>query len=234
MSDVYLDGLLNELVPAEPLERWDDVVQRARRSQRRYTLLVVAIAVLVLPPVTWAAVRTFEGTPAPPPVRHTFTYSNQARGAFERQFARVAPQADASKAHGVLQVHTAYGPVDLWAAPATDGRVCFLLGAEADRLPGPNGLQLGSEEGCIPRSGPPRPLVASVSGESGPHGSYTVLWGYAKGPVTTVRVRLSNGRTITLPVIEHFFLANPKGAEPTLITGRDAHGNVIETWKEGQ
>jgi hypothetical protein len=63
MSDSHLDGLLDELVSSEPREGWDDVLQRARHSQRHYTALVLVVAALVLAPTTWAAVRLVQGSP---------------------------------------------------------------------------------------------------------------------------------------------------------------------------
>ena len=62
MMDAHLDQLLDELVPVEPREQWNDVLRRARRSRRRYFAVVAAVAVLVLAPAAWAAVNAFEGS----------------------------------------------------------------------------------------------------------------------------------------------------------------------------
>jgi len=61
MNDSYLDGLLDELVRPQAQESWDDVLHRARRSQRRYVALVAVVGVLILAPATWATVNAFSG-----------------------------------------------------------------------------------------------------------------------------------------------------------------------------
>jgi len=224
MTDSHLDGLLDELVPMEPHERWDDVVHRARRGQRRYTAVVIAVAALGLAACSWVALKAFEGTPAPPPVRGTFEFSNRATAEAAKRIGKMFPQAEVAKAHGVLQVRTKDGPLDLWAAPATDGGTCFVVGFEADRLPK---LQVGSTSGCVPAN--PQPLIGAGTAGTSAH-PYTVLYGYAAGPVATAQVKLGSGRTITLPVVEHFFLAAlPPGSAVASVTGRDANGKVIAT-----
>ena len=75
MTD-YLDHLLEELIPAErDAGSWSDVLDRARRSRRRYTALVAVLAALVLAPAAWAAVNAFEGTPAPQVIQQNFSYT---------------------------------------------------------------------------------------------------------------------------------------------------------------
>jgi hypothetical protein len=226
MTDSYLDGLLDELVPAEPEARWDDVVHRARRDQRRYAAVVIAVAALGLAACSWVAVKAFEGTPAPPPVRGTFEFSNRATAEAAKRIGKAFPQAEVAKAHGVLQVQTKDGPLDLWAAPATDGGACFVVGWEADRLPK---LQVGSTSGCVPAD-PHPPIGAGTSGVS--QHPYTVVYGYAAGPAATAQVKLWSGRSVTLPVVEHFFLAAlPTGSAVASVTGRDANGKVIASAK---
>jgi hypothetical protein len=223
MTESYLDGLLDELVLSEPRERWDDVVHRARRAQRRYTALVLAVAMLVLASCSWVAVRVFEGTPAPPPVRGTFRFSNRAFAEFPKKLGNEFPQAEVDKAHGVLQVQTKDGPLDLWAAPSTDGGTCFVLGLENEMTAK---MQLGSMSGCTRADTPP--ISAGTFGA----GADTVLDGYATGSEATAQVTLTNGRTITLPVVEHFFLgSDPGGLAPASITGRDRSGKIVASWK---
>jgi len=227
MNDSYLAGLLDELVPAEPMERWDDVVQRARRSQRRYTVVLVTVAVLVLAPATWAAVRAFRGSPAPPPVRRFLRFTN-------RQWKGL-PQAEVSKAHGVIQVRTKRGPLDLWVAPSTAGGLCFLIDYQADRT---GRMQQGRSEMCWARGAHFPPIFTGTdAGESSPS---TMIYGYVKGPAATVKVTLTNRmtppsrtRTITLPVVEHFFLAPVRGLFARSIAGLDPHGKIIARWKLG-
>jgi hypothetical protein len=66
-----------------------------------------------------------------------------------------------------------------------------------------------------------------------PHPTYTILDGSVTGDETTLDVTLTDGETTTLPVVEHLFLAAlPRGSKPASITGRDAQGNVVETWTD--
>ena len=64
MDDAYLDGLLDELVVAEPREAWNDVLARARRSRRRYVVACVAVATLVLAPSAWGIQHLWSGSQA--------------------------------------------------------------------------------------------------------------------------------------------------------------------------
>lgn len=225
MTESRLDGLLDELVPVQSRAGWDDVVHRARRARRRYAAVVVAVAALVLVPATWAAVKAFEGTPAPPPVRGTFKFSNRGFAEFAKRLGKKFPQAEVGKAHGVLQVQTKDGPLDLWAAPSTNGGTCFVIGLERDMTAK---MQLGSMSGCTRADAPA--LAAGTFGE----GADTVIFGYATGSEATAQITLMDGHTITLPVVEHFFLgADPGGLEPASVTGRDTSGNIVASWKNG-
>jgi hypothetical protein len=227
MTESHLDALLDELVPAEPREGWNDVVHRARRDQRRYTAVILAIATLVLASCSWVAVRAFEGTPAPPPVRKTFEFSNQASAAFAKRIGRKFPQAEVDKAHGVVQVQTEDGPLDLWAAPATRGRSCFVVGAESDMVAN---RPFGSSSGCVPH----RPPAIGAGTYQGSDHPYAVVFGYATGSATA-EVKLWSGRTVTLPVVEHYFLGElPIGSAVESVTGRDASGKIVARYKPPQ
>jgi hypothetical protein len=230
--DAHLDALLEELGTAEPREAWNDVLSRARRSRRRYAGVAAAIAVFVLTPATWAAVDAFDGTPAPPSIHQTFLQWDAQAAAMEAAqagdgFSRHVPRADASKAHGVLQVATTDGPLDMWAAPELDGSgTCWFVGWESD-LNADNPRGGGS---CTEPDGD----AINPGWEWGiDHPTYTVLSGSVSGDETTLDVTLEDGRMTTLPVVEHLFLAAlPKGSKPASMVGRDANGNVVATWKD--
>ena len=65
--DAYLDGLLDELVPAEPCVAWNDVLRRARRAHRLYVGAAASVGALVLAPAGWAIQRAVvSAQPAPP------------------------------------------------------------------------------------------------------------------------------------------------------------------------
>jgi hypothetical protein len=231
--DAYLDGLLDELVTAEPRPAWSDVLGRARRSRRRYGAIVAAIAVFVIAPATWAAVDAFDGTPAPLSIHQTFLQWDAQAAAMEAAeaqdgFSRHVPRADASKAHGVLQVATTDGPLDMWAAPELDGSgTCWFIGWESDMHA--DGARGGGS--CTEADQDP----IDAGWEWGfDHPAYTVLSGFVTGDETTLDVTLTDGSTTTLPVVEHLFLAAlPKGSKPATIVGHDAEGNVVATWTDG-
>lgn len=229
--DAYLDGLLDELVPAEPREAWSDVLHRARRSRRRYTAVVAVVGALVLVPAAWAAVNAFEGTPAPPVIQQNFVQWNAAADMWNLVLLNPRtgavtpyPGADASQAHGVLQLQTADGPLDLWAAPELDGiGSCWFVGWESDLHADP---AIGNSS-CTSADGP---AINPQTYNDASH-PYTVLVGSVTGAETTLDVTLTDGSTTTLPVVEHLFLgALPPGSEPASIVGRDAAGNVVASW----
>ncbi|HEY3577221.1 MAG TPA: hypothetical protein VGK68_04375 [Gaiellaceae bacterium] len=232
MTDAYLDSLLDDLVTPEPRDRWNDVHRRAQRSRRRYTAVVAAVAALVLVPATWAAVDAFDGTPAPQAIHQSFVQFNAGADQMEAYIAREGfkrhfPRADASKAHGVLQIATSDGPLDMWAAPEVDGTgTCWFVGWESD-MHGDRAMGGGT---CTEGDDP----GINASWEWGaPHPDYTVLHGSVAGDETTLDVTLTDGRTTTLPVVEHLFLAAlPRGSKPATIVGRDSAGDVVERWSD--
>ena len=224
MTD-YLDHLLDELVPVErDAGSWSDVLDRARRSRRRYTALVAVVAALVLAPAAWAAVNAFEGTPAPQVIQQNFSYHRVTINPWTGNIVNET-DADASKSHGVLQLQTSDGPLDLWAAPEADGSgTCWLVGWESD-ISADHAIGTGSCTESNDAAINPRTY------NDASHPSYTVLVGSVTGSETTLDVTLTNGSTTTLPVAEHLFLgALPPGSQLASITGRDATGNVVASW----
>jgi hypothetical protein len=238
MTD-YLDNLLDEWVPASrDAGSWNDVLNRARRSRRRYTAAVVVIAALVLVPATWAAVKAFEGSPAPQVIQQNFEWSFAAAVMDPTTGAilKLDPLADASKAHGVLQLQTSDGPLDLWAAPETDdsGGTCWFVGWESDL----NTDHAIGRDSCtrVPGlTGPPDinsdlPITPTIYNDPN-HPTYTIVVGSVTGSETTADVTLTDGSTTTLPVAEHLFLgALPPGSQLASITGRDGAGYVVASW----
>ena len=183
----------------------------------------------MLAPATWAAINAFEGTPAPQAIDQNFVQWNAGAGQMEtfaaqNGFKQDVPRADASKAHGVLQLATSDGPLDMWAAPELDGSgTCWFVGWESD-IHGDRALGEGS---CTQDD---EPAIDASWGMLG-HPSYTVLEGSVTGSETTVDVTLTDGSTATLPVAEHLFLgALPPGSDVASVVGHDAAGNVVATW----
>jgi hypothetical protein len=231
--DAYLDRLLDELVSVDPSEAWQDVLKRARRSRRRYVGAAAVVAVLVLVPAAWAITQAFEGKPAPPSVKSFFRTSNKMNAMVAKTLGKKVPRAIVSKAHGVVQVKTADGPLDLWAAPARGGGTCQLIAWE----PNPSHPHTSEVGGCYSATPAPNNLSWSSGGDYW-HRNYNVVSGYAYGDAATVRVALSNGRTLTLPVVEHLFLGALHQSihwrqRPRIIsvTARDAYGHIVGYWK---
>lgn len=239
MSDAYLSDLLDGLVTADPPPAWDDVLGRARRSRRRYGLIAVAVATLVVAPATWAVTNVFEGSTPPESISGFAQKGNeltlQAKAAFLKQAADLAT-ADVSKLRGVMQVHTPYGPLDLWAAPSDNGGVCAYLAFEPDLRAGANGNADGS---CW--SPPLRFYVAGLESPSSDP-SLGIADGYTSIPdAATATVTLSDGQSATSPVVEGFYLATFEqlpgeqrfGGEggPAIVstTIDDANGNQLAT-----
>jgi hypothetical protein len=231
--DAHLDGLLDELVTAKPRERWNDVVSRARHSRRRYIAVVAALAVFVLAPATWAAVNAFEGTPAPQSIQQNFLQWDAQAAARQYALAQAGftakvPRAEPDKAHGVLQLQTGDGPLDMWAAPETDGGNCYFIGWESD-LSRPAGAY--GYGGCVPATPQNGDDIAWGEVNLPPtHPNYWVLSGYVYGDASSVDVVLADGRTTTLPVVERFFMAAFDSDEKVAsLTAHDADGNVVAT-----
>lgn len=237
MMDAHLDNLLDELVTAEPRERWNDALARARRSRRRYVAAVVTGAALVIVPAAWAITQAFEGKPAPQSIKSEFRFGNRMKAKIDMVLGRKEPKAIASKAHGVIQVQTADGPIDLWAAPASDGGTCYFVGWESELRK----TRAGGTSTCVPATA--KRSNAQSFGEHNLefewwgdylHRNYRVANGYAYGRATTVRVNLSDGSSKTLPVVEGLFLGAVHQSlhwrlRPKLVSvvTRDAHGHVV-------
>lgn len=226
MMDAYLDGLLDELVPTEERDAWGDVLRRARHSRRRYSALVAVVAALVLAPAAWAAVNAFEGTPATPSVTTSFTqFNSMADQAVQQGIADKFPHADVSKAHGVIEIQTADGPEDLWAAPNDQGGQCYFVDWSNDP-PEQDGSQYGFG-GCPPSAAPASNISWGDVWVVG-HPDLMTISGTVHVAAATVQVVLDDGSTLTLPIVEHAFLGSvPKGAKVDKLTAFDAEGNVV-------
>jgi hypothetical protein len=201
-----------------------------RLSRRRRLALAVALLGLVLVPAALAfggkVVDLFEGTPPPPAVSTSFEGFNRLPDAAIRDgFARQIPQADVSKAHGVIEVQTADGPQDLWAAPNDQGGVCWFIDFANDQ-PSGNG-QPGY--GACDRARPPTPDIALEGpGWMLSHPSLSTVDGRVYIDAATVQLTLADGSTRTLPLVEGFFLGSlEKRATVTQVTAYDKNGTKV-------
>jgi hypothetical protein len=94
---------------------------------------------------------------------------------------RRQPKAIVSKTHGVIQVQTADGPLDLWAAPATDGGTCCFVGWQSDL----HKTQAAGNSSCAPataslsnKGSSAHSLDLSTWGDY-QHRNYNIIQGYA-------------------------------------------------------
>jgi hypothetical protein len=141
---------------------------------------------------------------------------------------------DTTRAHGVVAMRTADGPIYLWAAPTRDGGTCWLLqfikhkNSPNEPL-GPNGCR-----GSAParRSIQWWGILPSPSVWGGRVGTspsaFGILIGQAFGDASYVTVASSQHALLKVPVVEHFFLAvvAPE-ATPHKITSYDQHGRRL-------
>jgi hypothetical protein len=233
MTETPIDDLLDELVaPFGPRpDGWDDVLARAGRARRRYALVAAAAVALLLVPTAVAlrgeVTSLFQGTPAPPAVSNTFEGGNRiADLAAQKGMGARFPHADVSRAHGVLQIQTIYGPQDVWAAPNDHGGTCYFVDYANDEPTEP-GAQPG---GGSCDSGEQDATIGTSLGWELAHPDVSTLFGLVRTQADRVVVRLKDGSTRTLPVVEGAFLASlDKGAKLDHITAYDGNDEVA-TW----
>jgi hypothetical protein len=213
--------------------------RRGLRRLRPVLVAAVAVAALAGAGVAIAAgIGAFEGTPAPPDVSASFSQLNRMPDVqVQHGFAAKWPQADVSKAHGVIEVQTADGPEDLWAAPNDQGGQCYFIDWANDP-PQQDGTKYGFG-GCPPAWATSKPInppgLVWVVG----HPGLTTVWGSASADAASVELTLQDGSTVTLPVVEHVYLgsidapAGQSGIGDTRIekaTAFDAFGNQVAEW----
>jgi len=144
--------------------------------------------------------------------------------ATQKGFAAKFPQADVSKAHGVIEIQTADGPQDLWAAPDDQGGQCTFIDFANDPA-GPNG-QYGFG-GCGP-SPPPSSNISWGDVWVRPHPTLLTVYGQVYVDAAAVQLTLDDGSTVSLPVVERLFLGSlEKSAKVTQLTAYDAAGTQV-------
>lgn len=216
---------------AAVMEHTTDRPRPARlvRNRRQWRPVLLGAAVVVALAVAGVAIAAgfgaFEGTPAPPDVSTNFKQLNQLAGpAVQKGFYLNMPQTDASKAHGVIEIKTADGPEDLWAAPDNKGGQCYLIDYANDNA-STNGV-LGID-GCEQSPAPPTNLSFSdVWMQS--HPNLMTVYGSVYVPAATVKLTLDNGSTMTVPVVENLFIGSlPRGTKVKQVTAFDTAGNQV-------
>ena len=234
MTETRIDKLLDDLVPAIPQrsDGWEDVLARARRTRRRYaTVAAAALALLLVPTAVALRARVadlFQGTPAPPPVSNFFATNKQlADKLIQRGIATNFPQADVSKAHGVIRIDTPDCPQELWAAPNDQGGLCWFIDFAND--PAPNGVKPGfgsCDTSAFAR--PPADIAFEGPGWELSHPSLYTIDGRVNVDAATVKVTFADGSNIRLPVVEGLFLGSlDREVKVTWVTAYDEAGNQV-------
>jgi hypothetical protein len=239
------DEVIARLAAANPVPH-DGTVHvletvRIRRSRRPVLGAAVALAALAGAGVAVAAgFGAFEGTPAPPEITSDLTVPKQIVAYATKQgFAQAFPQADVSHVHGVIEIQTADGPQDLWAAPNDQGGQCFFIDYANDPV-GTSGGKPGTG-GCFT----PNDYGSSKILVDGPewgidHPDLLTIYGSIEIDAATVNIALHDGSMLTAPVVEHFFLASiPKPANEgdarlEGVTAFDATGTKVAEWTPSQ
>jgi hypothetical protein len=212
---------------------------RIRRSWRPLLGVAVALVAFAGAGVAVAAgFGAFDGTPAPPDVSANFAQSNKiADLAIQEGFGQQFPQADVSKAHGVIEIQTPDGPQDLWAAPNDQGGQCYFIDFANDPV-GSSGGKPGSGE-CVTPDNYGDSKIAAGTEWGFDHPDLVTINGSVAVDAATVKIVLQDGSTLTAPVVEHLFLASiPKpatgGARLEKLTAFDANGTQVAEWTPPQ
>jgi hypothetical protein len=214
-------------------------VGRDRHRQRRWIwlgsrkrVLVAAAAVLVAAVAAGAALGGvqqvldwFQGTPPTPAVQQEYTHWNAAADARNYALARAnmaadAPTVDMKTVHGILALQLDTGPAYLWSGDVSDGGTCWLVQISDQSVGG----EPASSNGCMTAA----QLASSsvIEGISAPDGSLVML---GRAPnATTASLALSDGTTVTVPVVEDYFLASmPSGESAQDLTTYNAAGDQV-------
>jgi hypothetical protein len=224
--------------PGYPRQR---PARRGLRNRRPLLVAVAAVAALAGAGVAIAAgFGAFEGTPATPDVSASFNQLNRmADAAVQQGIAAKWPQADVSKAHGVIEVQTPDGPEDLWAAPNDQGGQCYFIDWANDP-PEQDGTKYGFG-GCPPAWSTSKPINPPGVGWIVGHPNLLTVWGAVAVDAASVEITFADGSTMTLPVVEHVYLgsidkpaAQLSEAKPVKMTAFDASGNQVAEWAPPQ
>lgn len=228
MTEWLIDDLLDELHPrVAELPDWRAIERAAARTRRLRRGMAVVVVALAAVPAAVAVSRVFEGTPAPPQISTSFARGNAVADlSVQRGFALGTPRADVAQARGVLEIATADGPLDLWAAPNDAGGRCWFVDF-ADDPAGPDGAN--GFGGCDDPARSRAPIVWGAAWTYS-HPSLLTVYGLVRVPAERVELSYADGTTKALPVVQGFFLdAVGSDTKVDRIVARDAAGLTVAT-----
>lgn len=217
MSDLdsILTRSLDRLVPPPALKPdWDDVLVRAeavvplRRDRRVWYALAAAalLTAIVVNPAFGLGDRLldfFAGEPAPEPVKRGLAEMNEVnRGIVIDSLREKGPGILAEQARGFMQVTSPGGPLSVWGAPTKDGGLCVFVWFAGEVV---DGRLIG-----LTHCNKPAPRVDFSPGvQTGEvRGQRVVLVeGWAKQPIASIELRLSDGSSLPVRMVERYYLA---------------------------
>lgn len=237
--DPRVRELLKSVVPRikDDAPDWDDVLQRAAhardgyqsgrarmriRSRRAWYALAAAalLTVLVVNPAFGIGPRVlewFQGSPAPEQVERNLASLNEALDRFEREGTPVI----AERARGVTAIETDHGWVYLWAAPMEGGGWCLYTQT-------PSSGEHTAAATCQDGGPETQPLLVERMSQDYDDGRLRLLAGRADPPIRSLELRLEDGSTDTIPLVDQFFLHDiDEGKEAVALIARDSTGRVV-------
>ena len=205
------------------------------RGRRPLALALTAAVLVIAPPAVAFGGRIidfFEGTAPTPAVVASFAPLADAPSAATRKGAsNHLPGADVSKLHGVIEIHTADGPEDLWAAPNGTGGQCVFVDFANDSPV--QGAQPGN--GTCDASMPPVSRMTLASFWMRSHSSLSTVYGRVYANAASVKLGFADGSSQTVQVIEGHYLASipndsVDNANVIRATALDAQGDQVAAW----
>jgi hypothetical protein len=167
----------------------------------------------------------FQGTTPTPAVEQDYVHWNAAADARNYALAHAnmaadAPTIDMSTIRGVLALQLNDGPAYLWSGNLSDGGACWLVQISGESVGG----EPASGSGCMTST--QLTTTSMVEEISSADGSLLVL---GRAPnASMASLALSNGTTVSVPVVEDYFLASLSNGESAQdLTTYDAAGNEV-------
>jgi hypothetical protein len=207
---------------------------------RRRLVVVVAFAVVTAVGAGAALglgdriVDLIRGKPAPTTFQTMMEITHSRTGV-----AWVDKYEIAGEWRGITASPTPIGPAGIYAAPTTNGELCWhaivvspqvteleavLMGACGPKTWTPSASMPGIQAGLERR----RDCGSFLGDRKGTGETYTVLLGRAAPPVDSILVRL-RGRSVRVPVHETFFIQNvPPAVSSARLIGLDGEGRPVD------
>lgn len=206
---------------------------RSRTVVRRPAVLIavaLAAAVTAVPAIGVIAVirDVFEGSSPTPQVQEHFRIWDDvavstAQAADATNALSHMPFVRAADVHGILALDADEATLYLWGANGDDGKHCWLIDIEQ-----PGGTTADSfikfgPSGCASTND-----VRWFESENVNLPGRVIVLGVVNADATSAELKLSDGSSVRVPVVEHYFLATlSDGQAPQEVVARAADGSVV-------